>query len=113
MPEKIHTPEWRAKMLAVAMDSESMFTAIQPHESGLDQTIYVSESNHHPVVVIDTRAGKHFAPDETGIVITIGEMSGLQRIDQWLETNVEALRDYCNGDFDTIDFFKAMRRSQQ
>ena len=102
-------PKWRAKMLAAMMQPESMFTAIQPEESGLDRTIYASESSRHPVVIVDARKGKFFAPDETAIVLTFGELSGSPQIDKWLATNADALRAYASGDFDSVDFFKAMQ----
>jgi hypothetical protein len=102
-------PEWRAAMLAAAQQPESLFTAVQPEESGLDRTVYASETPEHPVVIVDSRKGKQFAPDDAATVLAFDERTGLPIVDQWLAINSDALRAYCNGDYDSVDFYAAMR----
>lgn len=106
--ERLVRPEWKLAMLRAAQEPESLFTAVQPQESGLDRTVYASETPDHPVVIVDSRTGRHFAPDEAAIVLAFGEESGLPLVDRWIAENLATLRAYCNGEFDTIEFYRAM-----
>ena len=95
-------------MLAAAKTPGSLFTAVQPEESGLDCTIYASETPEYPVVIVDHRPGKEFSPDDAATVLALGETSGVPLIDRWLAANWDALRAYCSGHYDTVDFYAAM-----
>lgn len=99
-------------MIAAAREPEAMFMAIRPEESGLDRTIHASEWHERPVVIVDARPGYHAAPDGDAIALAFGETSGIPRVDVWLSANLPALIAYCRGDYDSIDFFAAMKRAE-
>ena len=75
----------------------------------MDRTVYASETPQHPVVIVDSRKGKQFAPDDAATVLAFEERTGLPMVDEWLAINNDALRAYCNGDYDSVDFYAAMR----
>ena len=49
---------WRERMLAYARDPEQVgFTALRPEETGLDRTIFVSEWDEYPALIVDACPG--------------------------------------------------------
>jgi hypothetical protein len=104
---------WRTAMLKRACHPESMITALHPAETGLEHTIYASETSDIPAVIIDARTGKQFAPDEQALVLAFGEKSGDPKIDNWLAVHTSDLQAYCDGRFDSIDFYAALRAARR
>ena len=76
-------------------------------------TVYASERDDYLALVVDSQPGPNYAPSPGSRAYEIGDQTGDRIVDRfWTAQNVEALRDYANGKFDTIEFYKRMRPIQ-
>ena len=110
-PDPSHE-EWRQQVLNLARDGQSEFTALLPTETGLPMTVYASERDDYLALVVDSQPGPNYAPSPGSRAYEIGDRTGDRIVDRWTAQNVEALRYYANGKFDTIEFYKRMRPIQ-
>lgn len=101
--------EWSEQVLAIARESQSDFTALRPSETGLSTTVYASERDDYPAVIIDSQPGMHFAPSPGSRAFKIGEPTEDAMVDRWLVMNRDVLRLYAGGEIDTRDFYQRMR----
>jgi hypothetical protein len=101
--------EWRQQVLDLARDGQSEFTALLPAETGLPVTVYASERDDYPALIVDSQPGVHYVPSPGSLAYEIGDRIDDRTVDRWANENVEALRDYANGKFDTIEFYKRMQ----
>jgi hypothetical protein len=104
--------EWRQRVLNLARDGQSEFTALLPTETGLPMTVYASERDDYLALIVDSQPGVHYAPSAGSRAYEIGDRTDDRIVDRWTSQNVQALRDYANGKFDTIEFYKRMRPIQ-
>jgi hypothetical protein len=96
-------------MVSFARESDSEFTALQPDETGLRMTVYASERDDHPTLIVDSEPGPHFVPSAGSRAFEIGEPTGDPGVDAWVKENAETLRDYARGIIDSVDFYERMR----
>jgi hypothetical protein len=104
--------EWRQQVLTLAREGQSEFTALHPTETGLPMTVYASERDDYLALIVDSQRGVHYAPSAGSRAYEIGDRTDDRIVDRWASQNVEALRDYANGKFDTVEFYKRMRPIQ-
>lgn len=103
------TPEWRDAMVAECQRHEGLFSPLHPDVTGLDKTIYASEDEDFPTVIIDSRLGKYFSPTDDAVALAFGENSGDTKIDDWLRVNTNTLISFCHGKYDSIDLYANLK----
>lgn len=104
------TPEDRERILGYIRNPEQMaFFHVVPAETGLSRTIWVSQNDQYPAVLVSPVEGRLVHPPEAVLVVGFDEVTPFPDVNEWLASNRHLLPALASQEIDVGHFYDGMR----
>jgi len=103
------SPRDRRRIRAYALDPGQMaFFHVVPTESGLERTLWVSQNDTYPVLLVSPTGGRMAAPPEDVLVFGFEETTPFPDVNEWLVQNRHLLPPLARQEIDVGQFYDSM-----
>jgi hypothetical protein len=100
-------------ILAYARSPEQMaFFHVVPSETGISRTIWVSQNEAYPVLIVSLRPGRLIDPPDDALVVGFDEMTPFPDVNEWLARNRHLLPPLARQETDIGDFYDGLLKLQ-
>jgi hypothetical protein len=107
------SPEARQRIRAYALTPDQMaFFHVVPGETGLSHTIWASQSEAYPVLLVSPGPGRLVVPPPDVLVVSFDETTPFPDVNEWLADNRHLLAPLARQEIDVGDFYDRMRTRQ-
>ncbi len=101
----------RDRIRAYMRDPEQMaFFHVVPSETGLGRTIWVSQNEAYPAVLVAANPGRQVHPPDNALIVGFGEKTPFLDLNEWLNRNRDLLAALAAQELDVADFYEGMER---
>lgn len=88
------------------------FFHVVPTETGLTRTIWVSQNDDYPALLISPKPGRRIAPPADGIVVGFDETTPFSDVNAWLADNRHLLLPLARQEIDVGHFYDGMLKCE-
>jgi hypothetical protein len=105
------SPVTRQQILAYARSSEQMaFFHAVPSETGISRTIWLSQNEDYPAMLVSPRPGRLIDPPDDALVVGFDEATPFADVNEWLDNNRQLLEPLSRQQIDVGDFYDGMKQ---
>jgi hypothetical protein len=105
------SPDARQRIRAYTQSEEQMaFFHVVPAETGLSRTIWVSQNEDYPALLISPVPGRLICPPPDVIVVGFEETTPFSDVNEWLANNRPLLSPLARQEIDVGHFYDRMRK---
>ena len=103
----------KRRIRAYAGRTEQMaFFHVVPGETGLERTIWLTQSDAYPALLVSPSPGRFVAPPRDVLVFGFDETTPYRDVNAWLAVNRHLLLPLARQEIDVGDFYDGMRKYQ-
>jgi hypothetical protein len=99
----------RIRLYACRPDQMAFFHVV-PSETGLSRTIWVSQNQLYPALIISPAIGRAVEPPDDAVIVALDEAAPFDDVNEWLRDNRDLLSALARQEIDVGDFYDGMHR---
>jgi len=104
---KVGSDEWRIRSYALNPEQRA-FVHVVPAETGLTRTIWVSQSDRYPALLVNPQQGRVIHPPQDIVVMGFNDTTPFADVNAWLQKNRHLLAPLSAQDIDIGHFYDEM-----
>ena len=108
------SPEAKQRIRTYARDPGQMaFFHVVPAETWLSRTIWVSQNQDYPALLVSSTPGRLIDPPDDALVVGFDETTPFPDVNEWLADNRGLLPPLARQEIDVGDFYDGMQKRGQ
>jgi hypothetical protein len=105
------SPAMKQRIPGYARNPEQMaFFHVVPSETGISRTIWVSQSEAYPALLLSPAPGRMIDPPADALVVSFDETTPYADVNDWLADNHHLLPALARQEIDVGEFYDGMKR---
>ena len=105
------SPAMKQRILGYARNPEQMaFFHAVPFETGISCTIWVSQNEDYPALLVSSTPGRLIDPPDDALVVGFDETTPYTDVNEWLADNHHLLAALARQEIDVGGFYDGMKR---
>ncbi len=105
------SPAMKQRILGYARNPEQMaFFHAVPSETGISRTIWVSQNDDYPALLVSSTPGRLIDPPDDTLVVGFDETTPYTDVNEWLADNHDLLAPLARQEIDVGGYYDGMKR---